>query len=81
MGGFHFKKYLNRCVINCIIIITKDYIRDKMATVRIDDNLLKEIKEWIKRNGNKYESPTVTSFINNAIYKKLKEVNNNGVKK
>lgn len=52
-----------------------------MATVRIDDNLLKEIKEWIKRNGNKYESPTVTSFINNAIYKKLKEVNNNGVKK
>ncbi|MEM5793020.1 MAG: hypothetical protein QXY45_01500 [Candidatus Aenigmatarchaeota archaeon] len=51
-----------------------------MATVRIDDELLKEIKDWIKRNGNKYEFPTVTAFINNAIYKKLKEVNN-GVKK
>ncbi len=52
-----------------------------MATVRIDDSLLKEIKDWIKKNGNKYESPTVTAFINNAIYKKLKEVNNRGVKK
>lgn len=46
-----------------------------MATVRIDDKLLDEIKGWINKNGNKYESPTVTSFINNAIYKKLKEVN------
>ncbi len=47
-----------------------------MATVRIDDKLLEEIKEWINKNGNKYESPTVTSFINNAIYNKLKDVNN-----
>lgn len=52
-----------------------------MATVRIDDKLLEEIKEWIKKSGNKYECPTVTSFTNNAIYKKLKEVNNSGVKK
>lgn len=51
-----------------------------MATVRIDDKLLEEIKNWIKRNGNRYEYPTVTSFINNAIYKKLKEVNNKGAK-
>jgi len=47
-----------------------------MATVRIDDNLLKEIKEWIKKNGNKYECPTVSAFINNAIYNKLKKLNN-----
>lgn len=46
-----------------------------MATVRIDDNLLKEIKNWIKKNGNKYECPTVTAFINSAIYKKLKGLN------
>lgn len=52
-----------------------------MATVRIDDYLLKEIKEWIKKNGNKFECPTVTAFINNAIYKKLKEANNVGGKK
>ena len=38
-------------------------------------NLLEEIKEWITKNGNKYECPTVTAFINNAIYNKLKEVN------
>ena len=47
-----------------------------MATVRIDDKLLEEIKEWINKNGNKYESPTVTAFINNALYNKLKDVNN-----
>jgi len=51
-----------------------------MATVRIDDKLLEEIKEWINKNGNKYECPTVTAFINGAIYKKLKELNNKGAK-
>jgi len=44
-----------------------------MATVRISDDLLKEVKEWIKKDGNKYEYPTVSAFINNAIYKKLRE--------
>ena len=47
-----------------------------MATVRVDDKLLNEIKDWIKRNGNKYECPTVTAFINSAIFKKLKELTN-----
>ena len=47
-----------------------------MATVRIDDKLLEEIKDWIKKNGNKYECPTFTAFINSAIYRKLKEINN-----
>ncbi len=52
-----------------------------MTTVRIDDELLEEIKKWIERNGNKYEYPTITAFINNAIYKKLKELNKSNVKR
>jgi len=61
--------------------ITYSHIAEggKLATVRIDDDLLKEIKGWIKKNGNKYEYPSVTAFINNAIYKKLQEINNKGV--
>ena len=52
----------------------------EMATVRVDDKLLKEIKEWINKNGNKYEYSSVTAFINSAIYNKIKELNNKGVK-
>ena len=46
-----------------------------MAVVRIDDKLHKEIMNWIKENGNKYNFPTVSAFVNSSIYKKLKEVN------
>lgn len=45
-----------------------------MATVRIDNNLLDKIKKWIKDNGNKYQFPSITAFINTAIYEKLKKV-------
>jgi len=44
-----------------------------MGIVRIDDKLHKEIQEWIKKNGNKYNFPTVSTFVNQAIYKKLEE--------
>lgn len=47
-----------------------------MGVVRIDDKLLEEIKDWIKKNGNKYKVPNVTAFINSAIYDKLQEINN-----
>jgi len=47
-----------------------------MGVVRIDDKLLEEIKEWIKKNGNRYKVPSVTAFINSAIYEKLQELNN-----
>jgi hypothetical protein len=43
-----------------------------MVTVRIDDDLLEKLKIWLNQNGNKYKYPSVTSFINNAIYEKLK---------
>lgn len=42
-----------------------------MAVARIDDDLLKEIQTWLKENGNRYKIPTVTAFINNAVYEKL----------
>ena len=44
------------------------------ATVRIDGKLLKEIQKWIKENRNKYQYPSITSFVNSAIYEKLKRL-------
>jgi len=43
-----------------------------MGVVRIDDKLHKEIQEWMKKNGNKYNFPTISAFVNQAIYDKLK---------
>jgi len=48
--------------------------QNSKATVRIDDNLLKDIQVWIKKNGNKYQYPSITSFVNSAIYEKLKKL-------
>lgn len=45
-----------------------------MATVKIDDKLLKEIQEWLDENGNKYKHPTISAFVNSAVYDKLKKV-------
>lgn len=45
-----------------------------MAVVRIDDELLKRIKEYIQHNDNKYQYPTVACFINNVIYEKLNKI-------
>ncbi len=47
-----------------------------MATVRINDKLLKEIQDWLDKNGNKYKHPSVSAFVNNAIYDKLNQLKN-----
>lgn len=47
-----------------------------MATVKIDKKLLKEIQEWLKENGNKFKHPTLSAFVNNAVYEKLKQLKN-----
>ena len=47
-----------------------------MGVVRIDDKLIKEVQEWLDENGNKYKHPTLSSFVNNAVYEKLKGINN-----
>lgn len=44
-----------------------------MGVVRIDDKLIKEVQYWLNENGNKYKHPSISAFVNNAIYEKLKE--------
>ena len=51
-----------------------------MGVVRIDDKLIKEVKEWLDKNGNQYKHPTLSAFINNAVYEKLKELKKYGGK-
>ena len=46
-----------------------------MGVVRIDDNLKKQIQDYINIGENKYQYPTISAFINNAIYEKLKRLN------
>ena len=45
-----------------------------MGVIRIDDELQEKIEKWIKENGNKYKHPSLSSFVNNAIYEKLKSI-------
>lgn len=44
---------------------------ERMSVVRIDDKLMKEVQKWLDENGNKYKHPTVSAFVNNAVYEKL----------
>lgn len=45
-----------------------------MGVIRIDDKLQQRIECWIKKNGNKYRFASLSAFVNNAIYEKLKRV-------
>ncbi len=47
----------------------------RMKKIKPNDKLLLKIKKWLDKNGNKYHFPTVTAFINNAIYEKLGRLN------
>lgn len=49
-----------------------------MGVVRIDDNLIKEVHQWLDKNGNKYKHPSLSAFVNYAIYEKLKQLENEG---
>lgn len=44
-----------------------------MGVVRIDDDLQKEILKIISKKGNKYQFPSITAFINSAIYDKIQK--------
>lgn len=52
-----------------------------MGVVRVDSKLVKDIKKWIKENGNRYQCPTMSAFVNMAIYEKLNALNKKGRKK
>ena len=44
-----------------------------MAVIRVDEELLKEIKEFIKKGENRFDFPSVKAFVDKAILKMLKE--------
>lgn len=44
-----------------------------MAEVKIDEELLERIKRFIKRGENRFDFPTIKSFVDKAILKILRE--------
>ncbi len=44
-----------------------------MPVVRIDEKLLEEIKNFLRKEENRYQYPSVAAFINNAVFEKLRE--------
>ncbi len=46
-----------------------------VAVVRIDDKLLREIKKFLQRDENRYQHPSVSAFINYALYEKITKLN------
>ena len=47
---------------------------ENMGVVRIDDKLIEQVQKWLNENGNKYKHPSLSAFVNNAVYEKLKEL-------
>ena len=45
-----------------------------MAEVKIDDELRDRIKELIKKGDNRFDFPTVKSFVDKAVLKMLKKM-------
>ncbi len=45
-----------------------------MGVIRIDNKLHKRLQDWLDKNGNKYKFPSITAFVNNSIYEKLKQL-------
>jgi hypothetical protein len=44
-----------------------------MGVVRIDDDLLKNLKELLKKEENKYRYSSIASFVNQIVHEKIKE--------
>jgi hypothetical protein len=45
-----------------------------MAEVKIDNELLERIKKVIKKGDNRFDFPTVKSFVDKAVLKMLKSL-------
>ena len=43
-----------------------------MAVVRIDDVLLKKLKEMLKKDENKYKYGSLAAFVNSIVHDKIK---------
>lgn len=47
-----------------------------MAEVKVDKELLERIKKFIKKGENRFDFPSVKSFVDKAVLKMLKEFEN-----
>lgn len=45
-----------------------------MAEVKIDDELMKRVKEFIQKGENRFDYPSVKSFVDKAVLKMLKNL-------
>ncbi len=45
-----------------------------MAVIRIDDELYKKIIKFIKKEENRFDFPSVKSFVDKIIYEKTKKL-------
>lgn len=45
-----------------------------MAEVKIDEELLEKVKKIIKKGENRFEFPSVKSFVDKSVLKMLKEL-------
>lgn len=45
-----------------------------MAEVKIDEELQEKVKKFIKKGENRFDFPTVKSFVDKAVLKMLKEL-------
>jgi hypothetical protein len=52
-----------------------------MAVVRINKKLLDEIKKYIEKEENAYKYPSISSFVNIAVFEKLNNDKKKLVKK
>ena len=48
-----------------------------MVEVKIDKELYKRINKLLKKDENRFDFPTIKSFVDKAVFKKLKELKNN----
>ena len=48
-----------------------------MAGVKIDEELLKQIKKFIEKGEKRFDFPNVKSFVDKAVLKRLKELEPN----
>lgn len=46
-----------------------------MGVVRIDDRLKKEVLSYISKEENQYTYPNISTFVNTAIFEKLRRTN------
>ena len=44
-----------------------------MAVIKFDEELLKKVKKYVKENDNRFDFPTVKSFVDKAVHVYLKE--------